>query len=545
MTTAATAPLAFSQLPGHRKAGVLILRIGTAAWIASGAIAKGIEFNPQLLPPPLLKSLIWFAQNTGINTSEFIEWSLRAIVGAEVFIALAILLSARWARAIAMLTLGFFALILVVSMVQTAMKDGIVEALTGSCGCFGEKSPLPASGMLAIDLALLANALFLAPRVTVGGPLPVLIPLVLGVVTTFALPEKEVAQPSSDTSAPTAGDESAPPSVPQPAASGIVGPWPDVPAKYEGFYAPKWADWVGKPLRMQGLALAIERPLPDDLEKGDWIVTFSRVDCEDCQAMYRAHFKSKRPERVLKVTVPDSRGTPLGMPCEGCVAAELFRVRAGQQGRSPTYVFQTPVALRMKDGVVTAVCTDFANAEQVAAVLPPVPGSAEATPPAPTMPNPPTATPPASETPKAKWLGAPAKLESFYIAEFAGTEGKPFAEQPFARLLQGAPPADLLSGRWIVIYYREDCDHCHDLLSAYFTGKLPVRTLLVAIPDTDPANALDNPCDDCVKATLIKGPNYVIGTPVVVAINDGAIECVIENVDDLPALEACLKFPAR
>ncbi|MCE2881683.1 MAG: hypothetical protein LW636_04910 [Planctomycetaceae bacterium] len=541
MTTDTLQPTPFAALPGHRKVGWLLVRVGTVLWIGSGAVAKGVEFNPQLLPPPVLKSLIWFAQNTGFDTSTFIEWSLRAIVGAEVFIALAILFSARWARTIAMLTLGFFAIILVVSMVQTAMKDGIVEALTGSCGCFGEKSPLPASGMLAIDLALFFNALLLAPRVAVGGAVPVLAPLALGVVVAFALPEKQVAAPSDSGQAATTEPSTTRP-APTPVAAAA---WPATPAKYEKYYAPKWNDWVGKPLRDQKLALAIERPLPDDLEKGDWIVTFSRADCEDCQAMYRAHFKAKRPERVLKVTVPDSRGTPLGMPCEGCVAAELFRVRAGQQGKSPDYVFQTPVALRMKDGVVTAVCTDFDNAEQVAAVLPAVGEPATEAPKA-TAPAAPEAQPPvAPVAPAAKWLGLPAKLESFYIAEFAGTEGKPFAEQPFARLLQGAPPADLLSGRWIVIYYREDCDHCHDLLTTYFTGKLPVRTLLIAIPDADPNNILDNPCDECTKARLVSGPNYVIGTPVVVAINDGAIECVIENVDDMAALEACLKFPAR
>jgi len=31
----------------------------------------------------------------------------------------------------------------------------------------------------------------------------------------------------------------------------------------------------------------------------------------------------------------------------------------------------------------------------------------------------------------------------------------------------------------------------------------------------------------------------------VVAINDGTIECVIENAEDIAALEACLKFPPK
>jgi len=83
------------------------------------------------------------------------------------------------------------------------------------------------------------------------------------------------------------------------------------------------------------------------------------------------------------------------------------------------------------------------------------------------------------------------------------------------------------------------------LLSTFFTGTLPVRTLLVAIPDADPNNLLDNPCDACAKTSLVKGPNYVIGTPVVLAIQDGVVECVVENAEDVPALEACLKFPKK
>jgi hypothetical protein len=44
---------------------------------------------------------------------------------------------------------------------------------------------------------------------------------------------------------------------------------------------------------------------------------------------------------------------------------------------------------------------------------------------------------------------------------------------------------------------------------------------------------------------LVKGPNYVIGTPVVLAIQDGVVECVVDNAEDIALLEGCLKFPAR
>jgi hypothetical protein len=35
---------------------------------------------------------------------------------------------------------------------------------------------------------------------------------------------------------------------------------------YEKNYFPKWQEWIGKPFRAQKLALAIERPVPADLE---------------------------------------------------------------------------------------------------------------------------------------------------------------------------------------------------------------------------------------------------------------------------------------
>jgi hypothetical protein len=78
---------------------------------------------------------------------------------------------------------------------------------------------------------------------------------------------------------------------------------------------------------------------------------------------------------------------------------------------------------------------------------------------------------------------------------------------------------------------------------SYFTGKLPVRTATIAIPDADPNNLMENPCDECVKLSLVKGPNYIVGTPIVIALQDGVVECVVDNVDDMASLEACLKFP--
>lgn len=527
--------------------GLTLLHGGTAAWIGYGAVVKALEFNPNLLPPPILELLRWLTGVLSVDPGVFLTWSLRAIIGAEIFIVLTILLSTRFARTIAIGTLGLFCLILLVAMGQTAVKDGLVKALTGGCGCFGEQG-LPASVMFLIDGALLLTALLLVPAKRAGSTMPLMGAFAAGVIAVFAIPEPTMAAPeptanesavSTDTtatqvpdpSATPSGGQSAPTEPPQPSASAIVGPWPAAPTKYERNYFPRWKTWVGKPLREQKLALAIERPLPNDFERGDWLVVFSRSDCEDCQSLYRANFAVPRPERILKVTVPDSRGTPLGMPCVGCEERMVFRVKAGETGKSPEYVFRTPVVVRMKDGIVTAVCEDRTIAAEYDAVF----GKSAAAVAPPTQPV-------SVAPPVPTWPGPPTKLEPFYVAEFGDVVGKKLADLPFARLVENKLPANFLRGRWIVVYYREDCDHCFEMLSTHFGGTLKYPTLTIAIPDADPNAILGNPCDACTKVSMIKGPNYVIGTPVVLAIKDGVIECVVENVDDMAALEKCLDF---
>ena len=506
---------------------------------------KALEFNPNLLPGPILSLLQWVMKSTSVDPDLLMTWSLRTIIGAEVFIALAILLSTRYARILAILTLSLFCAILAYAMATTALKDGIVEALTGGCGCFGEKG-LPASVMFSIDAVLLLNALLLVPRARGGSLVPLIATFVIGVVAVFTVREPEVVAPTPSPNGAQTGVET--PNTPEAsgaqtaaAATGkIEGPWPGAPTKYDKNYFPRWKDWIGKPLRDQKLARAIDGPMPADFEKGDWLVVFSRQDCSDCQSMFRAYFAEPRKERVMKVNVPDARGTPLGMPCNGCEERKLFHVRAGETGKSPEYVFRTPVIVRMKDGVVTGVCTDRANADEFNSVFPSQDAAATATP----TTAPPATTPPATAPApqEAVWPGPPTALKSFYVAEFTDAVGKKLSDNPFALLMENKLPANFLKGRWIVIFFREDCDHCFDLLSTHFTGKLKYPTLTVAIPDADPNNLLGNPCDECAKVSLIKGPNYVIATPVVLAINDGVVECVVENVDDMAALEACLKF---
>ena len=518
--------------------GLITLHGLTSAWIGYGAVMKTLEMNPQLLPPPILKALTSIAKSMPGDSMAFLEGSLRVIIGAEIFLAIAIMFSAKYARALAILTLSLFCVILVYAIVTTAMKDGITVALTSGCGCFGEKG-LPASAMLTVDALLLASAIFLAPRRRTGGALTgSFIPPVAGAVVGAAVavfwPTPEVIVVPRDP-ADTQPAPAPTPSAPQ--AGGIGSAWPESPTKYDKIYFPKFNEWVGKPFRDQKLALAISRPMPADIEKGDWLVTFSRPDCDECQKFYREHFSKPRKERVLKVSIKDSTGTPLPMSCVGCEEREVYRAKSKDE-RSPEYLLQTPCVIRLKDGVVTAVCTDVDKPEELAKVLGEPAAAAEPVPPVAHVEQ-----PAKRPDPALAWPGLPKKIERNYLPEFAEFVGKRFNEIPFATLIDGGVPGDFLVGRWIIIYFREDCDHCHTLLSSYFTGKLPVRTMTIAIPDADPNNIMENPCDECAKVSLLKGPTYIVGTPVVLSINDGVVECVIENVDDMAALEACLKFP--
>ena len=129
------------------------------------------------------------------------------------------------------------------------------------------------------------------------------------------------------------------------------------------------------------------------------------------------------------------------------------------------------------------------------------------------------------------WPNAPAQLQPYYLPQFEQWVGKPLRDQPVAALITRPIPADLEKGRWVVMFFREDCEHCHAVLDRHFTPKVPLPTLLVAVPDADPAASLPNPCSECQVRTLPKGPDWVIGTPVLMLVNDGVVKMVVSGTD--------------
>jgi hypothetical protein len=144
--------------------------------------------------------------------------------------------------------------------------------------------------------------------------------------------------------------------------------------------------------------------------------------------------------------------------------------------------------------------------------------------------------------PSSAWPNPPAQLQPYYMPQVEQWVGKPLRSQPLAALIQQPLPANLEQGRWIVMFYRKDCDHCHEVLEKYFMVKLPAPTLLISIPDTNPAAELPNPCADCIDTSFIKGPEYVVGTPILMCIENGIVKRVCIDSENRESLEATLQF---
>lgn len=122
----------------------------------------------------------------------------------------------------------------------------------------------------------------------------------------------------------------------------------------------------------------------------------------------------------------------------------------------------------------------------------------------------------------------------YYVPSLDEWVGKHWNELEIAAWVN-RHPADINKGRRYVIFYNPTCDHCHDLLTDYFTGDLPVPTTVVAIPETkrgfERSGRYPMPCDQCEKLQLRFGCDWIIGPPLVVALEDGVVVCATEAED--------------
>jgi hypothetical protein len=121
--------------------------------------------------------------------------------------------------------------------------------------------------------------------------------------------------------------------------------------------------------------------------------------------------------------------------------------------------------------------------------------------------------------------------KSWYPSDIGSWVGKPVDEIKLFSWVKEWPQ-DIQSGKQYVIFYSLTCDHCEALLYAYFEFPT-IPTTLVAIPESTEGfnydGAFENPCYDCAKTELAIGPDWIIGTPLLVAIENGIVKCATEN----------------
>jgi hypothetical protein len=131
--------------------------------------------------------------------------------------------------------------------------------------------------------------------------------------------------------------------------------------------------------------------------------------------------------------------------------------------------------------------------------------------------------------------------DGYYLPAYEEWVGKSFRELEMAAWTIGLPE-DLDVGQQFVIFYRKDCEHCHELMEVYFSGALDWPTTAIAVPERDgwPTENLQLfPCDECRAAELPAGIDWFLQTPVLVRLVDGRVECAAE-VD--PMSPECLDW---
>lgn len=528
-----TAPEATTTAGIRPLIGAALVRIVVPLWVLAGAAFKLTTLNPNVLPRPVMGTVKWLAATTGNEFGPFLMMSYRSMVAVELVLIGVMFFVPRLARAAAIAILSLFCVILLVEMggilTSSDFERKGFSALLEPCGCFGAASP-PTILTFAVDAALLLAVLACAPA-AVGRAIPrwptsgvlAIASVVVGMGLAFGVPAKTfTAPPASESTGVADATPTDRPQATEPAAA-----WPPVPEKLKGTYFVDEQKVLGQRLEAQDLGALISRPLPGDLNKGRWHLVYYRKDCDHCHELLATHFGKELPAPTLAIELPDSTGAAHDMPCAKCSQHSL--------PKGPSYVVTAPLLMTIEDGVIVGITLDTDRKGAVEAVLnagrpgvTSVPGGAlvrEASEPAKGAAPPSNAQGAAQSRPAPKpFPPMPAQLESFYAPEFEKWPGTRFDSDPFALLVQRPLPFDLNAGKVVVVYYRADCEHCHTLLADHFSAKLPAPTIAIAIPDSDPAAALDMPCDQCKLSTLPAGPIYVIETPVLVVLEDGVVK---------------------
>ncbi len=138
---------------------------------------------------------------------------------------------------------------------------------------------------------------------------------------------------------------------------------------------------------------------------------------------------------------------------------------------------------------------------------------------------------------------AAAQLPGYYSLDASDWAGRKASEIDLISFVPGLAET-LGEGRQYLIFYSRTCEHCHELLLEHFSYEPPAPTTLVAIPEMKDGfiedGQLENPCLDCAEVDLPVGVDWLMTPPVVVAIEDGVIQCAQEAEDSM--MPACLPW---
>jgi hypothetical protein len=303
---------------GSTKAGdavaVTLARVVVPLWLLAGAVLKLADGSPAHLPAALIKWLGALGVDLG--------FVLRFGIGVELTVVGVMWLVPRLARPVGIAMLAAFVPVLA----------GDLALGASSCGCFGAVQIHPGV-TLVMDLAFLLGLVLLgrrAPSLAATPTLPTLQVVAAGLwtVASFGI---AFALTANAASAPTAATATA----------------PGAAAPAEGYYLPRYADWIGKPWSELPISGWIQGA-PSGLDVGPRFVLFYRKDCEHCHALMEAYFVGPLAVPTTAVAVPERGGYPTAnvqpFPCDQCSKAEL---PAGVD-----WFLQTPVLVRLEDGVV-------------------------------------------------------------------------------------------------------------------------------------------------------------------------------------------------
>jgi len=299
---------------------VFRLGIFAARWIVPlyfflGAAFKLMDGSPLNLPAALIKFAGW----ANID----LLYLLRLSIGVELTVAGVIILLPRLGRPVGLFLLGIFLPILVGDLLLGA----------SSCGCFGVVV-IPPWVTLIMDGTLFGVLWYFGardPRLRWTSHLPSSRVFLAGLVTVgaFMIGFYSGVEPAASTD-------------PAPNPEARVEPLPA-----EGYYLPEYSSWIGKKWSEIPLSSWIQGT-PVDWGHGEEYILLYRKDCEHCHALIATYFSGVLPAPVLAVAVPEKNGFPTEnlqpFVCQECQQAEL--------PSGIDWFFQTPVLIRLEDGVV-------------------------------------------------------------------------------------------------------------------------------------------------------------------------------------------------